>query len=122
MADPALRPLLDRAAWLAFFALTPILWASGVWLFIRSTLPRPKKIGWAVFLVACGIAIGLVLPLPGIRNRFLVLLAALPVLAVVDVMLAWSTRSFLFWFRACAFEVSTVFGSAAVTRSLLDLR
>ena len=122
MADPALPPLLDRAAWLVFFGLTPILWASGVWLFIRSSLPRRKKIGWALFLVACGIAIGLILPLPGIRNRFLVLIAALPVLAVVDVMLARSTRSFLFWFRACAFEVSTVFGCAAVTRYLLEIR
>lgn len=122
MADPALRPLLDRAAWLAFIGLTPILCASGAWLFLRSTLPRRKKIAWALFLVACGIPIGLVLPLPGIRNRFLLLLAAMPVLAAVDVLLARSTRSFLFWFRACAFEVTTVFGCAAVTRYLLDLR
>jgi len=34
----------------------------------------------------------------------------------VDIRLAKSNRSFVFWFRACEFEVCTVFGSAANTR------
>jgi hypothetical protein len=42
----------------------------------------------------------------------------LPVIAVIDVKLARSNRSFRFWFRACAFEVCTLFGSAAITRAV----
>lgn len=78
-----------------------------------------KKTVWATLLVGLGAAIGSFLPLVSIRNRFLLLLAVLPILALLDVRLARSNRSFAFWFRACAFEICTVFGSAAITRALL---
>jgi hypothetical protein len=97
----------------------PPLWASGVWLFTHSALTRRRKLLWAMFLLGVGVAVGLLLPLVAIRDRFLILLALLPVLAVVDIKLAKSNRSFLFWFRACAFEVCTVFAAAALTRLAL---
>jgi hypothetical protein len=108
--------LLDFLAWGIFLGLGPVLWASGLWLFLLSSLSRPRKIAWAVFLVSLGIAVGYVLPLPSIRNRFLLLLVALPLLAIVDVKLAKSNRRFSFWLRACSFEICTVFGSAALMR------
>jgi hypothetical protein len=111
--------VLDVLAWGLFLGLCLLLWASGIILFVKSELPRAKKIGWALFLVAVGVAVGSLLPLPAIRNRLLLVLAVLPVLAVIDVKLARSNRSFWFWFRACAFEVCTVFGSAAITRAIL---
>lgn len=110
---------MDALAWAVFFSVGPILWASGILLFARSNLSPAKKVGWTAFLVAAGVAIGFFLPLVSIRNRFLLLIAALPILALADVRLARSNRSFRFWFRACAFEVCTVFGSAAVTRAVM---
>ncbi len=110
--------MLDRAAWVAFLVILPPLWASGVWLFARSALSPRHKLLWTLFLLAVGAGIGLLLPLAGIRNRFFLLLAVLPVLAVVDVRLARSSRSFLFWLRACAFEICTVFAVAALVRLL----
>ncbi len=112
--------LLDVVAWSVFLGLGPVLWASGLWLFLLSSLSRPRKTVWAVFLVSLGVAIGYVLPLPSIRNRFLLLLVTLPLLAIVDVKLAKSNRRFSFWLRACSFEVCTVFGSAALTRIAVE--
>jgi hypothetical protein len=112
--------VLDLLAWAVFLGIGPILWASGVVLFLRSALSRLRKTGWTLFLVSVGIAIGYVLPLPGIRNRFLVLLVGLPILAVVDVKLAKSSRRFSFWFRACSFEICTIFGTAAATRLMVE--
>jgi len=111
--------MLDRVAWIAFFGLVPLLWASGVWLFMHSSLRSSRKALWSLFLVALGAAIGSFLPLVAIRNRILVLLALLPVLAFIDVKLARSNRSFFFWIRACSFEVCTVFACAALTRLIL---
>ncbi len=111
--------VLDRVGWVLFLGLAPLLWASGAWLFVRSPLPRGKKICWTLFLIAIGLAVGAFLPLPGIRNRFFVLLLLLPALALIDIRLARSNRTFSFWVRACAFEVSTVFGCAAAFRLLL---
>lgn len=111
--------MLDRAAWVAFLAFAPVLWATGIWLFVHSGLAPRKQIVWSLALVCVGVAIGFVLPLPSIRNRFLVLVVALPLLAVVDVTFARSNRSFFFWLRACAFEVCTVFASATLTRFLV---
>ncbi|HSE63451.1 MAG TPA: hypothetical protein VLG15_07535 [Thermoanaerobaculia bacterium] len=111
--------LLEALAWAVFFGAGVILWASGILLFAKSRLSPTKKIVWTLLLVAVGAAIGALLPLDAIRNRFLILLAALPLLAFVDVRIARSNRNFSFWFRACAFEVCTVFGSAAITRALL---
>lgn len=71
------KDTVDRVAWLAFFALMPPLWVSGVWLFARSGLTRRRKILWALFLLGVGAAVGWFLPLASIRNRFLVLLALL---------------------------------------------
>lgn len=114
--------MLDRAAWFAFFGLMPLLWASGVWLFVHSALTSRKKVLWALFLVGVGVAVGLLLPLTAIRNRFLLLLALLPVLALIDLNLARSNRTFLFWVRACSFEVCTVFACSALTRLALTVR
>ncbi len=112
---------VDRVAWFVFVCLIVPLWVSGVTLFVHSGLRIRKKVLWSVFLVAVGIAIGVLLPLAGIRNRFFLLLALLPALAFSDVKLASSHRTFLFWFRACAFEVCTVFASAALTRLVLSV-
>lgn len=112
--------LLDIVAWAIFLGLGPVLWASGLWLFLVSSLSRSRKTAWAVFLVSLGVAIGYVLPLPSIRNRFLLLLVVLPLLAIVDVKLAKSNRRFSFWLRACSFEICTVFGSAALTRIAVE--
>ena len=95
---------------------------SGVWLFAHSGLIARKKAIWGLFLVGVGVAVGLLLPLTAIRNRFLVLLALLPVLALIDLKLVRSSRNFLFWVRACCFEVCTVFACAALTRMALTLR
>jgi hypothetical protein len=108
--------LLDVVAWGIFLGLGPVLWVSGLWLFLSSSLSRPRKTAWATFLVSLGVLVGYLLPLPSIRNRFLALLMALPLLAIVDVKLAKSNRRFSFWLRACSFEICTVFGSAALTR------
>jgi hypothetical protein len=112
--------LLEAIAWAIFLGLGPILWASGVWLFSTTPLTLARKVAWTLFLVTVGIVIGRVLPMEGIRNRFLVLLASLPLLALVDIKLAKSNRSFVFWFRACAFEVCTVFGCAAIIRIIFQ--
>ncbi len=113
--DWEMKPL-DVFAWGIFLGLGPVLWVNGLWLFLRLSLSRPRKTAWAVLLVCLGGAVGYLLPLRSIRNRFLVLLVALPVLAIVDVKLAKSNRRFSFWLRACSFEICTVFGSAALTR------
>ena len=93
---------------------------SGVRLFLRSPLSNRRKFGWILFLLFAGAAIGCLLPLPDIRNRFLVLLVGLPLLAIIDVKLARSNRRWSFWFRACSFEICTVFGTAAITRLVLE--
>lgn len=111
---------MDALARAVFFGVGPVLWASGILVFVKSDLSPAKKVAWTAFLVAAGAAIGSLLPLSSIRNRFLLLLVVLPVLAIVDVRLARSNRNFWFWFRACAFEVCTVFGSAAITRAVLE--
>jgi hypothetical protein len=115
-----MTPSMDRMAWVAFFTIVPLLWANGVRLFVGSALPAPRKAAWSVLLVLIGVAVGALLPLAGIRNRFALLLLALPLLAIVDIRLARSNRTFSYWFRACAFEICTVFGVAAVTRLVLD--
>ena len=72
--------LFDVVAWAVFVGLGPVLWVSGVRLFVRSSLSRLWKTVWVLFLVFVGIGIGYALPLPDIRNRFLALLVALPCL------------------------------------------
>lgn len=103
-----------------FFGIGPILWAIGFWLFLHSPLSRRKKISWTLVLIAAGAAIGLLLSSDMIRNKFVLVLLMLPVLAMLDVWLAKSERSFSFWFRACSFEVCTIFGTAAIFRYILD--
>ncbi len=114
--------MLDRAAWIISLVLLPVLWGSGIRLFAQSELDFRRKILWSAFLVAVGACVGLLLPPVEIRNRFLMLLALLPLLALVDVKLARSRRGFLFWLRACSFEVCTVFACAAFVRAAIDLR
>jgi hypothetical protein len=114
--------MLDRMVWLVSLGLASLLWISGAWLFVRSGLSVQRKVVWTLVLLGIGAVVGVVLPLHGIRNRFLIVLALLPVLALVDIKLAKSNRTFLFWLRACAFEVCTVFGFAALTRLALNAR
>ncbi len=112
--------VLDVVAWVVFLGLSFILWASGVVLFLRSSLSLLRKTGWTLFLLSVGAAIGYMLPLPAIRNRFLVLLVGLPILAVIDAKLAKSNRRLSFWFRDCSYEICTVFGTAAATRFVVE--
>ncbi len=114
--------MLENLAWVAFFALVSLLWVSGARLFARSALTRGRKIVWTLLLLGIGGVIGFLLPLHGIRDRFLIVLALLPILALIDIKLARSNRTFSFWFRACSFEVCTVFGFALLTRLALDGR
>ena len=51
----------------------------------------------------------------------LCLAVILPVIGLADALLLRSRRGFLFWIRACAFEICTVFGVAATARLLLDM-
>jgi len=113
--------LPEEIAWAVFLGVGSILWVAGIRLFLRSGLTRRKKVGWTAFLVAVGAGVGLLLPLSAIRGKFLLLLAALPLLALLDVKLAGSNRTFSFWLRACGFEICTVFGSAAILRWCLGL-
>lgn len=99
----------------------PILWASGLWLFLHSGLSRRRKALWIIVLVAVGAAIGFVLPFHIICTKFVLILVILPVAAVVDLWLARSDRRYFYWLRACAFEVGTVFATAAIVRYILDL-
>jgi len=112
--------LVDVVAWAVFVGVGVVLWASGVRLFLRSPLPRWWTTGLVLLLVLVCIGIGWVLPLAGIRNRFLVLLVALPLLAIIDVKLAKSDRRVTFWLRACSFEICTIFGIAALARFIIE--
>jgi hypothetical protein len=109
---------MDLLKSLPFWGIGPILWTSGLWLFMKSALSPVKKVVWALVLIAIGAMVGSLLTMSMIRDRFLLLLLALPVPALVDITLGRSKRSFLFWFRACAFEICTVFGTAAMVRYL----
>jgi hypothetical protein len=111
----------DLVEAVVFWGIGPILWASGLWSFMHSTLSLARKVIWAIIVITIGAIIGSVLSINMIRNRFVLLLLALPVLAVIDVQLARSKRSYFFWFRACAFEICTVFGTAAMVRYILDM-
>lgn len=97
------------------------LWFAGLRLFIRSELPRHRKFTWSVFLLLVGAGVGFVLPLAQLWSKFLLVLTILPILALADVWLLRSGRGFSFWVRACGFEVCTVFATAYVARSLLDI-
>ncbi|MBI1743459.1 hypothetical protein HYR54_10405 [Candidatus Acetothermia bacterium] len=113
--------MLETVESLLFFGVGPILWVSGLWLFVHSSLSRRRKVIWTIVLIGVGAVIGLVLPFSAIRNKYALMLLVMPVLALVDVRLAKSNRGFFFWFRACAFEICTVFGTAAICRYILDV-
>jgi hypothetical protein len=108
-------------AYIAVGVAAGLLWLAGLRLFLQSDLSRARKSGWAVFLLLVGIGIGILLPLEQIWSKFVLLLMILPVLAFIDVVLLRSSRGFIFWVRACGFEVCTVFGAAVTVRYLLDL-
>ena len=110
-------PLILIAVLLAAGAL----WFAGLRLFLRSDLSRSRKVAWSLFLIMVGLGTGLLLPLGPIRDKFLIVMAILPVLAAADTLLLRSRRGLLFWVRACGFEVCTVFGVAAGTRFLFHL-
>lgn len=103
-----------------FLAVLCVLWAIGMSLFVRASLTRSRKTVWTLLLVTAGIAVGVVLPFDAIQNRYFLLVLLLPVLALIDIKLSRSNRSFLFWLRACLFEISTVFLAATLTRSALE--
>jgi len=108
--------ILEAIGWLIFAGVGPLLWISGLRLFVRANLSLTRKLLWAGLLLGVGAALGLYFPLRVIRNQYLVVLLILPVLAFVDTKLARSAYSPSFWYRACAFEVFTVFGAAAMLR------
>lgn len=80
-----------------------------------------RKLTWSALLIIVGIAAGFTLSLPDLVTKFLWVIAILPILAAVDVLVVRGARGFTYWFRACAFEVVTVFGSAALSRAVFDL-
>lgn len=96
------------------------LWLAGLRLFLHSALPRHRKLTWSVFLLLVGVGVGFLLPAVQIWNKFLLILAMLPLLALADVWVLRSAHGLSFWVRACGFEVCTVFGAAGVARSLFD--
>ncbi|MFQ5638433.1 MAG: hypothetical protein ACE5IR_10615 [bacterium] len=112
--------MLDIFESVVFFGIGPILWASGLWLFLQTTHSSSRKAIWILVLILLGTAIGFILPFTMIRKKIILLLLILPVVAMVDAWLMKSNRGFSFWFRACAFEVCTVFATAAIFRYLLD--
>ena len=97
-----------------------ILWLSGLRLFLRAELSRRRKLVWTACLVVTGGLIGLLLSGRQVWEKFLILLALLPALGVVDIVLLKSRRGLSFWIRACGFELGTVFGMAGVVRILSD--
>lgn len=97
------------------------LWVAGLRLFVRSELSRRRKLTWSAFLLLGGVGVGVVLPLSELWSKFLLVLALLPLLAVVDVWLLRSERGLSFWIRACGFEACSVFGAAAVARWVFDI-
>ncbi len=105
--------------WVLIIGAVSILWVSGAWLFARSALALRTKILWTLSLIAAGVIVGVLLPLHAIGIRFVILLAVMPLLAVADIKLARSNRTFSFWLRACSFEICTVFAVAALTRFAL---
>ena len=113
--------MLESVGRIAIIAAAGVLWFTGLRLLLQSDLSRTRKIGWTVFLVVIGIAIGVVLPASEVWRKFWLLVLLLPVLGLADVWLLRSGRGVSFWIRACGFEVGTVFGAAAVTRVLMDL-
>jgi hypothetical protein len=96
------------------------LWLAGLVLFLRAELSTRYKINWTTVLVLVGAVAAAALPLSQIWDKFLIALGILPLLAVADVALFRSNRTFLFWLRACGFEVGTIFLVALGLRVLLD--
>ena len=97
-----------------------ILWLSGLRLFLRAKLSRRWRLVWTACLVAAGGVVGLLLNRPQIWEKFLLVVALLPVLGLADVLLLRSRRGLSFWIRACGFELGTVFGIAGLARTLCD--
>ena len=101
-------------------AVGAILWVLGLQLYLRAEYSPRDKFIWTGVLIIVGIAIGLLLPAPSIRGKFILLLLALPILAAVDLLFLRPARTLSFWVRACGYEVCTVFGVAGLTRLLLN--
>lgn len=97
------------------------LWGAGLSLFLQSRMTTRRKIAWSCFLVLIGLCVGVVLPLRDIWNKFLWMMAVLPLIAAADVFVFRSTRGLTYWIRACGFEVGTVFALAAAVRYALDV-
>jgi hypothetical protein len=104
----------------SIFMAAAVLWIAGLRLFLRSSLTTRRKLIWSGVLLVVGAAVGLILPHDAIFRRFVLLIAALPILAAVDLFILRSGRTFSFWVRACGFEICTVFAAAFVARWILD--
>ncbi len=104
-----------------FFVVGPVLWAAGLVLFVRSPLSSTRKALWLLLLIAVGLFMGAMLSFASIRDKFVFVLVLLPLLAFADVKLIRSDRGFLFWLRACGFEICTVFAVAATARHAFNL-
>ena len=96
------------------------LWVAGLIVFLRAGLSTLHKITWSAVLLLVGAAAGAVLSLSQLWDKFLIVLAILPLLAVADVWLFRSNQRLSFWLRACGFEVGTIFLAAMGVRVLLD--
>ena len=102
-------------------SLASVLWLTGLRLFLRSPFSNARRLGWSAILAVVGLAIGVLLPLNQLWEKFLVLMVVLPVLGAADLWIMGARRGLLFWVRACGFEVCSVFGVAAGARLLLDM-
>lgn len=105
---------------LLFFGIGPLLWASGLILFLRSPSSLRRKVIWTLVLVTMGVVVGWLLPASAIREKFAIVIVLLPLLALADVTLMSSHRGFMFWLRACGFEICTVFAVAAWCRFVIN--
>jgi hypothetical protein len=114
------KGLAGTLLFMTIFTAAAVLWIAGLRLFLRSSLTTRRKLIWSGILLAVGAAIGLILPYEAILNRFVLLIAALPILAAFDLFILRSGRTFSFWLRACGFEVCTAFAAAFVARWILD--
>jgi hypothetical protein len=100
-------------------AIGGILWVLGLQLYLRAEYSLRDKFIWTGVLILVGVTIGLLLPAPSIRGKFILLLLTLPIVAAVDLVFLRPARTLSFWLRACGYEVCTVFGVAGLTRLIL---
>lgn len=97
------------------------LWFAGLRLFLRSTLPRNRKLTWSAFLLLVGGRVGFPVPGAQVWSEFLLVLANAAASCPCGRVAAPVGTRVVVLVRACAFEVCTVFGAAGVARALFDV-